>query len=197
MPLILIYSLQMIFISVRCISFGIKCRLCLDQVLTSLGSDENYLGQVVYISIVSDAFHFDQVNIMRSGTRLWHHVNLVNFKPGPHARTHFLWQVFQWPFLSARVHEIICPDFKWQIHLLKSWRDSFHVVKTPQKCRMRKFVRVHYQSQKICHVHPYSEVGSGFFGFVSTVHGHFWRIDQRVFNIAFAVFMHEQKFGSN
>ena len=40
----------------------------------------------------------------------------------------------------------------------------------------------------------HSGVGSGFFGFVSTVHSHFWRIGKRVFNIAFAVFIREQKY---
>ena len=38
----------------------------------------------------------------------------------------------------------------------------------------------------------YSEVGSGFFCFVPTVHCRFLRIGKRVFNIAFDVFIHEQ-----
>ena len=35
-------------------------------------------------------------------------------------RANFLWQ-----FLFARVHERICPDFIWQMYLLKTWPDSF------------------------------------------------------------------------
>ena len=38
----------------------------------------------------------------------------------------------------------------------------------------------------------YSDVGSGFISFVSTVHNFFCWIGKRVFNIAFAVFVHEQ-----
>ena len=44
----------------------------------------------------------------------------------------------------------ICPNFMWQIHLLKNWRASFYVEK--KKCCMRMFVRVHDPSQKICHI---------------------------------------------
>ena len=43
-----------------------------------------------------------------------------------------------------------CPNFMWQIHLLKNWRASFYVAR--KKCHMRKFVRVCEPSQKICHI---------------------------------------------
>ena len=68
----------------------------------------------------------------------------------------------------------------WQMHLLKNWRASFYAAK--KKCHIRTFVcTIHHRKFA-----TYSEAGSGFFGFVSTVHSHFWRIGKRVFNMAFA-----------
>ena len=75
----------------------------------------------------------------------------------------------------------------WQIQLLENWRASF--------LWQRK--NVTWESLFACTTHhrkfaTYPEVGNGFFGFVFTVHSRFWRIGERVFNIVFAVFIHEQ-----
>ena len=65
-------------------------------------------------------------------------------------RVHFLWHVFQWPLLFARISEKICPNSMRQTDLLKNWRASFYVAK--KNCYIRKFVRVHDPSQKTSHL---------------------------------------------
>ena len=94
---------------------------------------------------------------------------------------------FSATILFARVHEKICLNFMWQIHLMKNWRANFYVGKK----------KYHMESLFVCTIRhrkfaTYSEVGIGFFGFVSTIYCYFWGMGKRVFNIAFAVLMHEQ-----
>ena len=37
----------------------------------------------------------------------------------------FCSKFFQWQFLFARIHEKICPNFMWQMYLLRNWRANF------------------------------------------------------------------------
>ena len=66
-------------------------------------------------------------------------------------RAIFVWQ-FLWDefYLLVYMHEDICSDFMWQIHLPKNWSASFYV--TNKNCQLRVFVRVYELVTYLSHV---------------------------------------------
>ena len=73
-------------------------------------------------------------------------------------RAIFVWQ-FLWDefYLLVYMHEDICSDFMWQIHLPKNWSASFYV--TNKNCQLRVFVRV-YDSSHICRMYLFARLPS-------------------------------------